>query len=222
MKLAVAVMLIVFVAIGLYALPVGAAPEPNIVSVIWELEISIGNLTPIAIKTPGSDKAKIYWYAPYKVTNRTGDEQIFVPSFDLYTNTGQVTRSGLGVPMAVFDVIQKHLNEPLLRDHTEMTGKILQGRDNARHGLAIFKDIDPEAGKVDLFIKGLSGESTVVKLPMAIEVKRINDDGETVMVKVNTITLSKTLRTSYTISGDLTNRTNLVAQKNAKQNWVMR
>ncbi|HHH75503.1 MAG TPA: hypothetical protein ENL03_00595 [Phycisphaerae bacterium] len=225
MKLAVAALLIFFIAIGLFgigAIPAMAEIKPKVVSLTWQLEVTVAGLRPISIKTPGKDKAEIYWYAPYKVTNRTGDEQIFVPSFELYTNTGQVTRSGLGVPMAAFDAIQKHLNEPLLRDQTEMTGKILQGRDNAKRGVAIFKDIDPKAGKVDLFIEGLSGESAPVPLPMPIKVKRINDDGETIMVEVNTIILSKTLRLRYTLNGDYLNRTGLTARQNSKQDWVMR
>ena len=222
MKLTVSAVLVAFVAMSLFVFPVDGAPKPNSVSLTWEMEIQVGKLTPIAVRTPGSDESKIYWFAHYKLTNRTGKERTFVPDFELYTNTGQVVRAGVGVPLTVFKAIKKNLNAPLLRDQTAMTGKVLQGRDNTKQGVAIFTDIDVHAGKVDLFISGLSGETVTVNLPMPIKVPRLDDDGKATSVEITKIVLSKTKRIRHIVSGNLANRTGLSARQYKKSDWIMR
>ena len=46
--------------------------------------------TPIRVNIPGKDVPQVYWYLRYTVTNNTGRDQIFMPDFVLYTDTGEV------------------------------------------------------------------------------------------------------------------------------------
>jgi hypothetical protein len=140
------------------------APTPSVVPVTWELDFKYQDPQPIAVTLPDGSK-KTFWYMLYTVANRTGADRTFIPDFTLYTDTGRIYRSGVAVPAVVFDAIQKNVNNPLLVDQTSITGKILQGEDNAKDGVAIWPDIDPEARAFDSFIGGLSGEEAKIALP---------------------------------------------------------
>ena len=73
-----------------------------------------------------------------------------------------------------------------------LTGKLLQGEDNAKSGVAIWRDFDAKAGAFDLLLGGLSGETAEIQLPKPIEVVETDTDGkETVVLKSKAI-LSKT------------------------------
>jgi hypothetical protein len=201
--------------------PSVSAPEPSQAAIEWELEFEHAAPKPILVKVPGKVEPELYWFMPYKVINRTGEDRFFVPDIVLYTSTGQILRSNQDVNLAVYEYIKQTLNEPLLRDNAAMTGKLLQGADNAKTGVAIFKDFDPEAAAFDVFVGGLSGEYATVELPTPIEVTQVDLDGEQNVVTKSRIVLSKTLKLSYGLRTEARARMSAKPELNEKV-WVMR
>lgn len=198
------------------------APAPADVPVKWELDFTY-TAPPKAIQflSPGSKQKSTYWYFRYSVTNETGKDQFYVPSFVLYTDTGQLLRAGAGVPTGVFAMVKKTHNEPLLQDTSSITGKLLQGDDNSKYGVAVFADIDPNAGAFDLFVGGLSGETAVITLPKPIEVIVTTAGGKTKKVMKDKVALAKTLKLHYSLPGEATAR--LISRPQLlKKSWVMR
>ena len=198
-----------------------AAPKPAEIPAYWQLEIDHDPLRPIQIQVLGESSPRIFWYLRYTVTNHTGADQIFVPEFILYTDTGQVLRAGRKIPPVVFDEIKKLHNDPLLTDLPGMAGKILQGNDNAKSGVAIWPDFDPAAGAFDVFAGGLSGETAEIRLPTPIRtVEREYGRGEKEVVRTKII-LSKTLRLHYGIPGEAAARLTTPVRLISKS-WIMR
>lgn len=200
------------------------APKPSIIPVSWQLEIKVERPQPIEVFFPGQAKPKLYWYLRYTLINNTGRDQIFVPNFLLYTETGQTILAGKKIPLLVFQNIKKRHNQPLLQTRTNMTGKILQGLDNAKQGVAIWPDFDPVAGKFDVFIGGISGETVEVTLPKPVVVTEKVISGNkriTKKVRKSKVTLHKVLHISYSISGEAAARISTIVQILSKT-WLMR
>ncbi len=200
-----------------------SAPKPSDVPFTWQLEIRIpGPPQPIRVQAPGKSRPETFWFLRYTITNRTGRDQVFVPDFVLYTDTGQLIRAGRGVPGAVFEKIKKTFGNDLLRDKMAMTGKLLQGAGLARDGVAIWRDIDANAAAIDIFVGGLSGETAEVTLPVPISLV-VTDlkTGRKKTVKKNKAVLNKTLRLHYNLPGDVTARFRILATLISKT-WVMR
>jgi len=198
-----------------------SAPEPTAIPSAWELSFLFENPRAIRLTLPGESKPRVFWYMRYSVVNQTGQDVLFVPEFILYTDTGQLLRSGRGVAPNVFTQIKTTVNEPLLQDLTQVAGKLLQGEDNAKYGVAIWPDFDPEAGSFNVFVGGLSGETAKVDLPRPMEVVETTPEGEKVTVKRSSILLAKTLDLNFRIPGEAAARTRTPATLIAK-NWVMR
>jgi hypothetical protein len=196
-------------------------PKPLTVPQQWQFEIELGDFRPIAVRLPDKKEDQIFWYLRYTVTNRSGEDRIFVPEVILYTDTGEVTRAGKQTPLAVFDKIKALYNDPLMKAPSAMTGKLLQGEDNAKGSVAIWPDFDPNAGKVSVFFCGLSGETVSVKLPAPITVVEPDWRGEEHTVTKDTLLLVKTLELQYAIPGEKAAR-RFLAPKLVKQQWVMR
>lgn len=198
-----------------------AAPRPNEARVAWQLDIRYSKPQPLYVQVPGQSEPQLFWYFTYTVTNRTGEDRQFAPEILLYTNTGEMIRAGQGVNPFVFQQIKKLHNNPLLTDIVGITGKLLQGQDNAREGVAIFKDFDPRAASFDIFFGGLSGETMSVPLPRPVEVKQIGPGGKEVLVEKNSITLVKTLDLKYRIGTETSRRIDAKVNLLSKR-WVMR
>jgi hypothetical protein len=205
------------VAVGIGAEP----PKPSIVPKAWELEFTYEVPRPITLKISGEDKPQTFWYMLYRVINETGKDQIFVPDFTLYTDTGQVLRAGEHVPSLVFTAVQKLHNNPLLVDLPTATGRILQGEDNSKYGVAIWRDIDPKARRFDIFVSGLSGEREKVTLPEAVKKIELDREGNKKEITTNEAVLAKTLKLGYFMPGEAESRTNTLPQLDKKE-WVMR
>ncbi|MHC4563186.1 MAG: hypothetical protein ACYS8X_10495 [Planctomycetota bacterium] len=200
----------------------GNAPKPSSMPITWELSFKrLDVVRPIRVVLPGEKQAKTFWYLRYRIINDTGDDRTFVPSFDLCTNTGQLFTAKTTVPRILFDKIKQLHNQPLLQTQTAVTGKILQGEDNAKDGVAIWPDFDHSAGSLDVFVGGLSGEKKVVKLPKPIKVEMSDGAGKTTTVTVDEIVLTKTLQLTYEVPGEAGARFNTPA-KLANTQWVMR
>ena len=144
-----------------------------------------------------------------------------MPDLLLYTETCEIVRCGKHTPMVVFNKIKALYNDPLMKIPTAMTGKLLQGEDNAKSSVAIWPDFDPNTGKVSIFFGGLSGETTSVNLPAPITVVEPDWRGQERPVTKDKLLLVKTLELQYAIPGERAARRHL-APKLTKQHWVMR
>jgi hypothetical protein len=175
-----------------------AAPTPSVVPVSWELNIK--HFAPERLVVEG----KTYWFMRYTVINNTGRDILFTPEFELLTDTGQVVPSFKDVPKDVFKKIKALYNNSLLQSQNEILGKILQGEDNAKDGVILFADVDPQSRVFQVFISGLSGETAEVKNP----------------VTSKTVVLQKTLVLEYTVPGEAINIEPHPIFKGSK--WVMK
>jgi len=140
------------------ALPQRDPREPSRVRVSWELDFKYGPIERVFVDVDG--KPTPFWYIRYTVTNNSGKDVLFTPSFELVSENGVALEAFKGVPNSVFEKIKGLYKNSLLMSPTEIYGKLLQGADNARDGVIIFPAIDPNARNFKLFVMGLSGETT--------------------------------------------------------------
>jgi hypothetical protein len=204
------------------------APTPSDIPIKWELKFEHQTPRPIRVTLPGEKRPKTFWYMLYTVTNQTRDDNTgrgtdrdFIPEFTIYTDTGQTIQANRRVSSVVFEAIKKQHNNPLLKNHIAITGKILFGRDNARDGAAIWPDFDAKAGSFDIFVGGLSGETAVLKLPHPITVTETGAFGKEQTVTKDKMTLTKMLQLNYSVPGEAGSRIHTKATFSFKR-WVMR
>lgn len=145
------------------SLPLGsalrAAPEPAVVPNAWELTAKFD--APQRIFVDG----KPYWYVHYLVINNTNQDQLFTPEFELVSDTGQIVAGNKNIPGKVFTQI-KALYGNLLLSPLQVLGKILQGEDNAKEGVAMFGGIDADSREFTVYASGFSGETAEVTNPV--------------------------------------------------------
>ncbi len=186
----------------------GLAPEPDPVSRRWELKVDLGAMRvttlPVAV-SGGRTENRAFFYATYRVTNRSGADVLFAPSFEIAFGDGKPVRSGRDVPADVTKTLLTKMQNPLLQDQIAIIGPLLQGEENARDGLVIWsaESMDPE--KLTMYAAGFSGETATVILP----------DTKTKAV------LRKTLMVRYDTGGDLSGRGDKPLDP-AVQRWIMR
>ncbi len=176
-------------------------PRPAPVPPRWELEFQAGDLR--LYVDPVTEQA--FWYFTYQVTNRTGREQVWAPSFTLFNDAGQIIASGRGVPSRVVDDIKAMLASPFLETQHEIIGEIFHGREHARDGLVVWLADELDVNEISMFIGGLSGEAVPVKNPAT---------GEEVVLR-------KTLERDYLVPGDVLPRGSKPVEL-IEQRWVMR
>jgi hypothetical protein len=201
------------------------APSPSPFPVAWQLDFTFQTPQTITVDLPGRKGPQTFWYMLYSVTNRSGGERSFQPSFLLYTEDGKPMKAGDGVPLAVFASIQKRHNNPLLLDYSGIVGKLLQGEDNAKEGVAMWAQLPAETHNFDIFVAGLSGERKPVDLPVPIVDSQPARSGSqpatsTAPTKTRAV-LSKTLQLTYSLPGDPA-ADPPAAPKLIEQKWVMR
>jgi len=188
----------------------------------WQFDFEpLGSLKPLFVRLPGEKTARTFWYLRYRITNRTGEDRAYVPSFDLCTNTGQLFSDRSFVPKGIFDEIQALYNDPLLKDIPGMTGKLLEGEDNAKDGVAIWPDFDPKAGQVEIYVGGLSGDQRILKLPREVEVTRKMPDGKVATIRTEQVVLDRTLVLLYDVPGEAAAR-HTTPTRLVKDTWIMR
>ncbi len=204
------------------------APEPYEVPTTWELKFTSQAPMPITVMLPGRKTPTTFWYMLYTVTNMTrnpqtgqGTDQDLIPEFIMYTDLGESFVANRRLPSGVYNAIKKRHNNPLLKGHTDIIGKILYGRDNAKDGVAIWPDFDYKTGTFDVFVGGLSGETAELKLPRPIIVTEADANGIETKVEKTKIILHKSLRLSYSVKGQTTSRTYSTTKLTGKK-WVLR
>jgi len=216
MKHSAAAVLVVSIVIAFGVGRAHTAPKHSFIPISWELDVKADLPQAIEVQLPGQSQPKVFWYIRYTVANHTNEDQFLVPEFTLYTDTGQKLLAGRGVSGQVFLEIKKRHNDPLMKDITGMTRKLLQGADNAKRGVAIWPDFDPAAAGFVVFIGGLSGETAEVTPPRPVVVK---ERGKEVVKK--TVVLAKTRRFQYRIVGKPQARVRTPLRLVAN-GWVMR
>lgn len=187
----------------------GLAPEPDPVSKRWQLDVTPGDLRVAYVNT--LDGAGAYVYFTYSVTNNTGADLEFVPSFVLATDSGVSMMSGLGVPSSVTDHILRSLEHPFMQDQVDILGPIQQGPENAKHGVVIWPLRDFRADEIRVFGAGFSGETETIELTDP----RTGEDIE--------LTFRKTLMLRFSSPGEI--RVGDVGDDSfrvTEQRWIMR
>ncbi len=193
--------ILVLALVGLVTAWSSAHPTPSSVPIRWELNFTPGELR---LYYDEVDQ-RSYWYFTYMVTNRTGAEQIWAPRLTLFTDAGQIINSGSNVPTRIVDDLLDVLGNPLLLNQFEVIGPILQGREHAKEGLAVWPADRLDLTEVKLFISGLSGETARVVHPKT---------GDEVLLR-------KTLERTYHVPGNAGHRGSRPLDFQ-EQRWIFR
>jgi hypothetical protein len=180
---------------------VWAYPTPAAVPYRWQLDIKPGELRLYVDPVDGN----AYWYFVYTVTNKSGRDQIWAPTMVMFTDVGEIVSSGATVPSRVEESIRDLLGNPLLQTQNEVIGDLLQGREHARDGLAVWPAGRLDVNELTLFIGGLSGETARVRNPAT---------GDSLILR-------KTLQRNYLIRGEALARGSKPIEL-ASQEWVLR
>lgn len=176
-------------------------PTPSAVPLRWELAFEPGPLRTYVDPVEGT----AYWYMPYVVTNLTGQDQTWAPEFVLFADTGEILRSGEGVPSRVEERLRELLGNPLLETQNEIIGDIRQGREHARDGLAVWPLRRTRLTEFSVFIGGISGETARIVNPVT---------GAPVILR-------KSLERRYRVPGDPLARGSTPVEL-VSERWVMR
>ncbi len=197
--------------------PAPVAIEPARAPVSWELNFRFQDPQRVSVVLPDRAEPVVYWYMLYTVENPNDKEVEFYPDFELVTNTLRVVPSEIQVSPEAFRAIQRRADDPLLIPPERVIGKLLRGKDRARHSVAIWKDFDPKATSFTVFVSGLSGEMKRVKNPAFDASKPESRTNE------RYFTFRKTLSIPYKFPGSAATRDRVVPERLAdKQQWIMR
>lgn len=139
-------------------------PEPEAIPTRWQLDVEMAPLR-LTSATDREGQIRAYFYVTYKVTNNTGSDLVFAPTFDLATDEGPSIRSGRDVPPEVTKQLVARLENPLLLDQIQILGLLLQGEENAKEGIAIWPADDLKVDEVRVFASGFSGENRTLEYP---------------------------------------------------------
>ncbi len=171
---------------------VGSFPTPSPYPITWELNFKHSAPKRIVVTAEGGAPLA-YWYVTYAVTNNSDQERSFLPVFEMLTEDGKVIRSDRNLPFQVFTEIKAREKNKFLEHFTQIGGEIRLGEDEAREGVAIWKEPAPEMGSFSIFLTGLSGEFARLKDAEGKDIKDAN--GESVILR-------KTLQMNYFVRGD--------------------
>lgn len=194
-----------------------AGPRTGLVPKSWELDFEFDD--PQRITIPAADGGSLtYWYVVYRVTNRAGEDVIFLPSFSLVTSTAQVVDAGENINPRVYDYIAaRHKDQyPFFAPPAKVTGLLLQGEENSRASAAVFQQFDPKASNFRIYVSGLSGER--VRVPnKAYDPAKSRHDPD----NPQAFLLSRCLELVYDLPGDEETRAVSVPIRRSR-NWVLR
>jgi hypothetical protein len=187
-------------------------PKPSPYPIAWELKFEHDAPRRIVVEVPGKSGPQAYWYMTYTITNETDKEQLFLPFFELLTRDGRVIRSDRNIPQKVFEQIKAVEGKRFLEPFTQIGGELRLGEDEAKDGVAIWAEPDSRMGSFNIFVQGLSGETTHAKDEKGQPV--LNKDGKPIILR-------KTLQLNYQVRGDevAPDQDKLIEQGSE---WVMR
>lgn len=192
-------------------------PAPSVVPASWELRFRFHDPQRVAVFLPGQADPVVYWYMLYTVENPGDQEVEFLPRFELVTNTLKVVASEIKVSPEAFQAIRRRSGDPLLVPPEQAVGRLLCGKENARHSVAIWREFDPKAERFRIFVRGLCGEVTRVKNPAFDPARSESDANKRYFI------LYKTLAIPYTLPAGPRDRMAVPAVRQPdKQRWIMR
>jgi hypothetical protein len=149
----------------------------------------------------------------YTVTNKTGSDQTFYPTFELVTADGKRFRGDFAIRGEVFDAIKKRENNRLLEPAEHIGGTLRQGEDQAKDGVVIWKEPSSPMREFSIFVGGLSGEHVTLK----------DDDGKPIHdAEGQPVILRKTLELMYQARGGTGPALDASQLEEKPQRWVMR
>ena len=196
-------------ALGLLAIGAGVRPpEPDPLPQRWELDLFVGPLRVITLNVPG-EGPQPFFYMTYRVTNNAGEDLQFAPIFEIGNEDGDVVRAGVDVPRSVRQSLLELLDNPLLEDQIQIIGPILQGRENAKDGLVIWRTPSLTTDELAVYAAGFSGETQQVEFENP-------DTGET-----ETLTFRKTYMVRYATPGTLVGQGSKPLEV-VGERWIMR
>jgi hypothetical protein len=178
-----------------------AYPKPAAVPYRWQLNFQPGDLRLFVDPVDG----RAYWYFTYTVTNRTGSDQLWAPTFTLFTDEGEILYSGRDLPTRVENAIRVLLGNDLMETQNEVIGDLLQGREHAKDGLVVWAARNTSVNEVSLFAAGISGETARVLNPLT---------GQEMILR-------KTLHRRYLVRGDALARRSKPVEL-IDEEWVLR
>lgn len=183
----------------------------------WQLDVTFHDPQRIVLRLPGDEHMTTFWYMLYRVTNNTGREVEFYPSFRLVTDTFEVTEGGAGISPSAYDAIAaRHKREfPFLAPPAKIAGRLLQGEENARASVAIFRMFDKEASSFTVYGAGFSGTIRRVPNPAFLDNQKESEDNPRFFV------LRRTLAIVYELPGDPETRWQAAPVRRTRK-WVMR
>lgn len=193
---------------GPAAAPAQAAPEPDPVPRRWQLEVEVGPLRIASVDVPG-EGSRMFYFLTYRAINRTGEDVLFTPSFEMANDTGEVKRAGQGVSAAATRAVIAMLGNPLLQDPIEVVGTFLQGERNAKESVAIWPVNVGHVREMEVYAQGFSGE--IVNL----------DAFDPATGKTKRVTLRKTLMLRYNPAGEV-RPTGSDGLEVLDRRWIMR
>ena len=205
------------VCIAAAATPAVAASRAGLASTKWQLDLRFQDPQRITVRLPGDEADSVFWYVVYEVVNNTGRDLQFYPSFKFVTNTLRVIESGVEVSPTVAELIaERHRTDfPFFTRPNKVSGLLLQGEENARASVAVFRPFDPEASSFTLFASGLSGESDRIPNPAYNAARPETQDNAPYFV------LRRTLAIVYDLPGDPDTR-RIATPIRRNREWVMR
>jgi len=197
--------------------PAIAAPEVGAIARTWQLDFEFYDPQRITVPLAGEAAPATYWYLFYKVTNNTGRDVEFFPSFRLVTDTLDVVVGGEQIGTQVYDAIAaRHDTETaFFAPPSKVTGPLLQGEENARVSAAVFRMFDLEASGFSIYVSGLSGDVERVTNPAASPAPRGGS------AEPEAFILRRTLALHYDLPGDPVTRAEATAVRRNRE-WVMR
>jgi len=194
-----------------------AVPQPSVTPRSWELTLRFQDPQRVSVFLPGKSQPAVYWYMHYFIENDTDRDVDFYPEIDLVTDTLKVVHSELNVSPEAFKAIQRRANDPLLLQPEECVGRLLRGKDQTRHAVAIWRDFDPKAKAFTIYVSGLSGEILRIQNPAFDPSKPLSDTHQ------RYFTLRKTLAIPYKLPGSVGLRNKGVPMRvPGQQKWIMR
>lgn len=182
------------------------APRPKLFSRSWQIKFVWHTPTRLfhMTGTDGHARLEKYWFLTYTIINNTRRDLYFAPAFELRMANGRIISPVVGITPRLYKSVERATGNPFLIDPDMVSGKLLQGADNAKDSFVIFRGVPSGMRGFQVFVSGLSGETAVQKNPLT---------GKPVV-------LHKTLVLDYHISGHAINVTPKPVL--VKKYWVMR
>jgi hypothetical protein len=181
------------------------------------LDFSFQDPQVLVITLPGDDHPSVFWYVLYRVENNSGRDIEFFPTAELVTDSLEVIKAGEQISPTVNDaILERHRRlDPFLILPSRAMGTLLQGDDNAKSSMLVFKDFSPNDSEFTIYFGGLSGEIQRVPNPRYQQAEVDSEE------QPRYFTLRKTLALKYRLPGDSQTRRQAHPQR-LLQEWIMR